>query len=38
MKGANPSAYHYTPNKRMICTIGDIFFGKYLPKLLSKNL
>jgi len=37
MKGANPSAHHYTANKRMICTIGDIFFGKYLPKLLSKN-
>lgn len=37
MKGANPSGYHYTANKRMICTIGDIFFGKYLPKLLSKN-
>lgn len=37
VKGANPSAYHYTVNKRMMCTIGDIFFGKYLPKVLDKN-
>lgn len=37
MKGANTSAYHFTANKRMVCTIGDIFFGTYLPQLYSRN-
>lgn len=35
--GVSSMGYHYTPNKRLQCTIGDIFFGKYLPEVYKKN-
>lgn len=35
--GVSSMGYHYTANKRMQCTVGDIFFGKYLPAVYKKN-
>lgn len=29
--------YHYTVNKRLQGTVGDFFFGKYLPTVYKKN-
>jgi len=29
--------YHFTANKRIQCTIGDFFFGRYVPTVYKKN-
>lgn len=37
VKGNDATGYNFTVNKRLKYTVGTIFFGRYLPKVVSKN-